>query len=105
VKAIKRVEIIATFQELEKITATLDRVGVPGYTIIRNVIGKSARGVVSDDFDFESTKLSNVYIICFCPQEQIESIAEKIKPILSKFGGVCYVSDAQEITSLRCVAS
>ncbi len=103
--SVKRIEIIANSQELTKILNCLERVGVPGYSIIRNVTGKSSRGVVSDDSDFESTKLSNIYIICFCSQEQIQSLAEQIKPILNKYGGVCYVSDAQEIASLRCVAS
>jgi nitrogen regulatory protein PII len=103
--SVKRIEIIANSLELSKILNCLERVNVPGYSIIRNVTGKSSRGVVSDDSDFESTKLSNIYIICFCSQEQTQSLAEQIKPILNKYGGVCYVSDAQEITSLRCVAS
>jgi nitrogen regulatory protein PII len=102
---VKRVEIIATSLEMDKILASLDKVGVPGYTVIRNVTGKGPLGTVSDDVDLGTKKLSNVYVICCCPQEQVKPILEKIRPLLNKFGGVCYISDAIEIRSLKCVAS
>jgi nitrogen regulatory protein PII len=102
---VQRIEIIANSKEMDKLLDCLDRVGVPGYTVIRNVIGKSERGLVSDDYDFASTKLSNVYIICCCPPEQVKPIVAEIRPLLNKFGGVCYISDATEVRSMRCVSS
>jgi nitrogen regulatory protein PII len=101
---IQRVEIIATAAEKQQILNCLDKVGVPGYTVIDRVTGKSSRGKVSDDFDL-SADLSNTYIICFCSQDLIEPLVVKLRPILNKFGGVCYVSEAMEIRSLKCVAS
>lgn len=101
---IQRVEIIATAAEKHKILDCLDKIGVPGYTVIDRVTGKSPRGKVSDDFDL-SADLSNVYIICFCSQDLIKPLVEKVRPILNKFGGVCYISEAMEVRSLRCVAS
>lgn len=102
---VSRIEIIAASQEGEKIVDILEKVGAPGYTLIRNVIGKSYWGTVSDDVNLGSSKLSNVLIICYCPQEQVKPIVEKVKPILNKYGGVCYLSDAMEIRSVHCVAS
>jgi nitrogen regulatory protein PII len=104
-QSVNRIEIIANSLETDKILAALDKAGVPGYTVIRNVTGKSSRGIVSDDFDIAASHLSNVYIICFCPQDKVQLVADKVTPILNKFGGVSYVSEAQEIASLRCVAS
>lgn len=59
---VKRIEIVASSKEMDKLLDALNRAGVPGYTVVRNVIGKSERGRVSDDYDFASTKLSNVYV-------------------------------------------
>lgn len=102
---VSRIEIIAASQEVEKILNALEKVGVPGYTLIRDVIGKSDLGIVSDDVNLGSSKLSNVFIICYSPQEKVKPIVEKIKPILNKYGGVCYLSDAMEIRSVHCIAS
>lgn len=102
---VKRIEIIANSMELKRITTCLDEAKVPGYTVMRDVTGKSARGMVSDDFDFAGTTLSNVYILSFCPPDQVQAVVSAIKPILNHYGGVCYVSDAMEIRSMNCVAS
>ncbi len=102
---VKRLEIIVSSREMHKILEKLDEVGVPGYSIIRDVVGKSSWGEVSDDFDFASTPLSNVYILSFCPVDQIAPVLERVRPLLNKLGGVCYVSDAMEVHSMRCVAS
>lgn len=102
---VKRLEIIVSSREMHKILEQLDKAGVPGYSVIRDVVGKSNWGEVSDDSDFAATTLSNVYILSFCAEEQITPVIERVRPLLNKFGGVCYVSDAMEVHSLRCVAS
>lgn len=102
---VSRLEIIVSSQEIEKITKVLEAVNVTGYSIIRDVVGKGDWGIVSDDVNLGSSTLNNVFIICYCPQEQVQSIVEKIKPILNKYGGVCYLFNAMEIRSVRCVAS
>ncbi len=99
---VSRIEMIVAFKEVDKIIKVLEDVGIPGYTIIRNVIGKSDLGTVSDDL---SSDLSNVFIICYSPQEKVELVVEKIKPVINKYGGVCYLSDAKEIRSFHCIAS
>lgn len=94
---IKRLEIIASSRELPLILEKLDQLGVRGYSVIRDVIGKGDSGKVSDDFDFVSTTLSNVYILSFCGEEKISHILEQIRPLLKKFGGACYISDSIEV--------
>jgi nitrogen regulatory protein PII len=105
VHPVNRIEMIVASQEVEKILAVLEAVGVPGYTLIRDVVGKSNTGRVSDDLNLGSSRLSNVFIICYCASEQVKPIVEKVKPILNKYGGVCYLSEAMEISSVHCVAS
>lgn len=100
--AVKRIEIIANSFELGKILDRLKQSGVTGYVVIRNVAGQGLQGG-SEDLDM--TMLDNVYVIAFCAPETIKPVAENIRPILNKFGGTCYISDAMEIRSVRCAAS
>jgi nitrogen regulatory protein PII len=100
---VKRIEIIVSSREMHKILEKLNEVGVPGYSIIRDVLGKSSWGEVSDDSDFAATTLSNVYILSFCPEDQVNPVVEQLLPLLKKFGGVCFVSDAMEVKSVKCL--
>ena len=95
--AVKRIEVLVDSVELTKILAGLDKAGVPGHTVIRNVVGRSPGA--------DATQLDNVYVIAFCDPDQVKHVVENIRPILNKFGGGCYISDAMEIKSVRCVAS
>lgn len=99
---VKKIEIIANSFELGKILETLDKSGVQGHIVIRNVEGKGLRGNTED---LDMTMLDNVYIMAFCTPEQIKPAIENIRPLLNKFGGTCYVSDVMEIRSVKCVAS
>jgi len=100
---VTRMEIIASSAELVKILASLDQTGVPSYTVIRNVVGKSLQGNVTDDLVM--SMLDNVYVIAFFPPDLTKPVVEGVRPILNKLGGVCYLSEATEIRSTRCVAS
>jgi nitrogen regulatory protein PII len=98
---VKRIEIIANYIELERILKALDKANVPGYTVIRDVAGKSTRG--DGKHDLAMTMLDNVYIIAFFPPENMEAVAENIRAILNKFGGTCFISDAMELRTTQCV--
>lgn len=99
---VKRIEIIANSFELGKILDGLKQGNVTGYLVIRNVAGQGLGGGTED---LDMTMLDNVYVIAFCPPEKIKRAVEIIRPILNRFGGTCYISDAMEIRSVRCVAS
>jgi nitrogen regulatory protein PII len=93
--AAQKIEIVANSLELDRILRALDRVGVKGYTVIRNVIGRGTRGTASDDIDM--SMLSNVYIVVVCSAAEGEAIATAVKPILQKYGGVCFASEVRWI--------
>lgn len=92
---VKKVEIITTSLELDKVLDALNKFNVSGYTVMRNVIGKGGRGTADDDI--EMTVLSNVYVMTTCEENRVKNLVEMIRPILKKFGGVCLVSDAEWI--------
>lgn len=98
---VKRIEIFANYVELAKIIDALEKAGVSGHTIIKDVAGKGARGRYGDDLAM--TLLDNVYVIAFFPPESLPRVETNIKPILNKFGGVCFVSDAMELETTKCV--
>lgn len=99
---VKRIEIIANSFELGKILDSLDKSGVHGHAVIRNVAGKGLR---EGNEDLDMTMLDNVYIIAFCMPDLLKPLVENITPLLNKFGGTCYISEVIEIRSMRCVAS
>lgn len=71
----------------------LEQEGVDGYTIMRDVVGWGDRGLQSGD---ELTDVfKNSYLLTTCAAEDLERIVEAIRPILTRRGGVCLVSDAQ----------
>lgn len=99
---VKRIEIIANSFELGKILDSLDKSGVHGHAVIRNVAGTGLRDGYED---LDMTMLDNVYILAFCMPDQLKGTIENLQPLLNKFGGTCYVSDVMEIRSTNCVAS
>ncbi|KOR35776.1 MULTISPECIES: P-II family nitrogen regulator [Planktothricoides] len=92
---VKKVEIVTISLEMSKVLEVLEEVGITGYTVIRDVIGKGERGLTANDL--EKDVLSNRYVMTVCTAEQEELLVEAIRPILKKFGGVCIVSDAKWI--------
>jgi nitrogen regulatory protein PII len=96
---VKRIEIFANYVELAKILEVLEKVGIPGYTVIRDVAGKSTRG--DGNHDLAMTMLDNIYIIAFCTPEKIERLAQALKAILNRFGGTCFISDAMELKTAQ----
>ena len=49
------------------------------------------------------TMLDNVYVIAFFPPEKMTIVSEIMRPLLNKFGGTCFVSDAMELRTTKCV--
>jgi nitrogen regulatory protein PII len=99
----KRIEIIASSLELNKLLQGLDKAGVSGYTVIRHVSGKGARGMSSDDDGLYS--LDNACVIAFCDPAVLDAVIKKLTPILNKFGGECFISDAVQIETIHCAST
>lgn len=92
-QAIKRVEIVTDSLEMEEVIDMVESLGIAGYTLIRDVLGKGERGVQSGD---ELTGVfKNSLLLVACKDEEVVGLVEAIRPMLKKRGGICLVSDAQ----------
>ena len=88
----KRVEIVVGALELSEVSGVLDQAGVPGYTVLRDVTGKGDRGDRTGD-DALTGELKNGYIFCACTEAQARAVAEALRSVLQRVGGVCLITD------------
>ena len=94
-EATKRIEIITDAHEMREVRTVLDALGVGGYSIIRDVIGRGERGEQSGD---EVTGVfTNALLLTTCDAERLPQLVEAIRPILRRRGGVCLVTDALSV--------
>jgi nitrogen regulatory protein PII len=89
--SMKKVEIVIDAQEVSAVAQVLDATGVSGYTVIREVTGKGSRSNRSGD-DLTGA-LKNGCIFTACPEAQARAVAEAVRPLLRRFGGVCLITD------------
>jgi len=90
---VKRIEIITDALEMSNVCAKLDAVGVSGYSVIKDVVGKGDRG--SQLGDELTDVFKNSYLLTTCDAAGLEALVKAIRPILKRHGGICLVSDAQ----------
>lgn len=90
---IKRIEIVVDASNSERVTDLLEDFGLTGWTLLRGATGFGERGHQRGDGITDDS--TNNLVISTCPPEQIDDLVARLKPLLSKFGGMCLVSDAQ----------
>jgi nitrogen regulatory protein PII len=92
-QTIKRVEIVTDSLEMKEVIDMIESLGITGYTLIRDVLGKGERGIQSGD---ELTGVfKNSLLLVACKEGEVSGLVEAIRPMLKKRGGICLVSDAQ----------
>lgn len=89
---IKKIEIITDSTLQKKVVEAVDETGVSGYTIIKDVAGKGLKG--AKDGHGISGGFKNFYMMLCCDEDEAKKVIEAVKPIITKFGGICIVSDA-----------
>lgn len=94
-QAAKKIEIICDTLEVKNVVKLLEAIGVSGYTIIRDVVGKGGRGIRRGDDLTDVFK--NSMILTVCNAEQIPEVVDAIRPILKRFGGICLISDTHYV--------
>ncbi|MEQ8859025.1 MAG: hypothetical protein RIC56_10275 [Pseudomonadales bacterium] len=92
-KHCKRLEIVIEQPMARRLSGLLDELEVPGYTIIHQASGRGDRGTrQADDI---SGALTNCLFVIACPDEALAGrIVEHIRPLLTRSGGICMMSDA-----------
>lgn len=92
----KRLDLIVSERELERLCEALRQGGAPGYSVLRHVTGLGHGGAVSEGMEFSGFG-ANAHVIVFCEPSQLAPIQAAVKPLLAYFGGVGFVLDAERL--------
>ncbi len=91
-KPCKRIEIVLEQALANRLAEALLKAGAPGYTLLDHASGSGDRGLRRAD---EPTGTStNCMFLIACPEEDVQHLVDVVRPILSRSGGICLVSDA-----------
>jgi len=88
----KRIEIVIEQALAERVIETLGRLDAPGYTLLRNVGGSGDRGVRRAD-ELAGDSVNCLFLIACDDPATVQRITDGVRPLLSRFGGICLVSD------------
>lgn len=89
----KRLEIVIEKAVAKKVVAALMEAGAPGYTMVDHASGSGDRGSrLADDPTGSSTNC--LIILAVDTDEEVEKLTECIRPLLTRSGGICLISDA-----------
>lgn len=93
-KPCKRIEIVIESPMVPALLEALQRLDVPGYTLLPDVRGAGDRGIRrGDDLSGES---SNSLVVIACDDDtKVAGLLEAVRGLISRSGGICLVSDAQ----------
>jgi hypothetical protein len=89
----KRIDLFIADRELAQICRAIRQAGAPGYSVMRHVTGLGVGGEISEGMDFSGLG-ANAHVIVFCSTEQAEAVRSSLRPLLARFGGVGFLSDA-----------
>jgi nitrogen regulatory protein P-II 1 len=90
----KRIEIVIEQPMAERMIEVLRKLDAPGYTLLRNVGGYGDRGTRRAD-ELAGDSSNCLFLIACDDPEVVQRITEGVRPLLTRFGGICLVSDCQ----------
>lgn len=93
-KPCKRIEIVIEEPMAPRVVEILERLSVSGYTAVANASGKGDRGLRRAD-ELAGDSNNTVFIIACEDETLVQTVIEAIRPLLSRSGGICLVSDAR----------
>lgn len=90
----KRVDFFVSEREIERLCKAIRQAGAPGYSVMRHVTGWGLAGEISEAMDFTGLG-ANAHVVVFCQAEALTALRECVFPVLNRFGGVGFVSEAE----------
>ena len=93
-KPCKRIEIVIEQGLAKRLADALVRAQAPGYTMLDHASGRGDRGERRAD-EPTGTSTNCVFIIACNDDAVVNQILEAVRPVLSRSGGICLVSEAQ----------
>ena len=92
-----RIEIVIEEPMARELIRTLKAAHAPGYTIIPRAHGSGDRGIRRGD-ELTGASSNCVFLIACEDRNLVEQITDAVKPLLSRSGGICLVSDCHSVT-------
>jgi hypothetical protein len=89
---VKRIDLVVPEMLVREVTELLDRHGTGGYTLTRGLSGRGDRGIQPGDG--LTGEFSNASLLVVCEEQKLASLLEDLRSLLTRFGGMCLVSDA-----------
>ncbi|MDA9918530.1 transcriptional regulator [Erythrobacter sp.] len=94
----KRIEILADTQLQKRVTDTIDKVGITGWTIVPVTSGKGREGAWREERVMGTDK---VFVLTIAAEEKADALAEALAPMLTKYGFIFSMWDVQVIRGER----
>ena len=92
-----RIEIVIEEPMAPELVRILKELHVPGYTVIPRAGGSGDRGIRRGD-ELAGDSSNCVFIIACEDAALVGRITEGIRPLLSRSGGICLVSECQSLS-------
>ena len=92
-----RIEIVIEEPVARELIRTLKAIHVPGYTVIPRARGSGDRGIRRGD-ELAGDSSNCVFIIACDDEALVTKITDAVKPLLSRSGGICLVSECRSLT-------
>lgn len=90
----KRIDFFVTEREIDRLCKAIRKAGAPGYSVMRHVTGWGLAGEIDEAMDFSGVG-ANAHVVVFCDTSSLEAVRETVRPLLKRFGGVGFVSEAE----------
>jgi hypothetical protein len=90
----KRIDFFVSERETDRLCKAIRKAGAPGYSVMRHVTGWGLAGEISEAMDFTGLG-ANAHVVVFCEPDALEPLRESVRPLLKRFGGVGFVSEAE----------
>ncbi|MEB3257794.1 MAG: transcriptional regulator [Cyanobacteriota bacterium] len=90
----KRIDFFVSERETERLCKAIRKAGAPGYSVMRHVTGWGLAGEISEAMDFSGLG-ANAHVVVFCEEPLLNALRIEVNPLLKRFGGVGFVSDAE----------
>lgn len=94
-KPVQRVEIVIGAPHVPSLLRALRGAGARGYTLISGASGAGDRGIRHGDDPAGSS--GNQVVLCAVEPELLDDVVKAVRPLLTRYGGMALVSDAQRI--------
>ena len=92
----QRIDFFVSEREVDRVCQALRKAGAPGWSVMRHVTGSGEGGDISEAMDFSGLG-ANAHVIVFCSPEEADAVRLAVQPLLTRFGGVGFVSEAEAL--------